>query len=181
MVFSPKTTPSLKNKEQKYIKQGKPSGTVHKGELDLGVKITGHGNGGNIFVWRATASSFHNYDFNPGFWCPQALDIPSTVNTADSWEVGNTQSPLRVSRLETVYPLLLPKAQWPPLHMTGGASPVMSMTSVGQGEALVLILQPGVGNKFEVTYPRWKQVTTTQFHLGKQALRGKILRFSHLN
>ena len=43
----------------------------------------------------------------------QAPDIHSTVNTADSWEVGNTQSPLtsRVSRLETVYPLLLPKAQ----------------------------------------------------------------------
>ena len=68
MVFSPKTTPSLKNQEQKYIKQGKPSGTVHKGELDLGVKITGHGHGGNILVWRATASAFHNDDFHPGFW-----------------------------------------------------------------------------------------------------------------
>lgn len=41
-VFFYKTTPNLKNEQQKYIKLGKPPGTVPEGELGLDIKITGH-------------------------------------------------------------------------------------------------------------------------------------------
>lgn len=122
--FLPSQLLAWKTKNKNISGQGGPPGTGHIGELGLGIKITGHGNGGSFPVWWAAASSFQYDDFNPGFWCPQALDSYNAVNTADSWGEGNTQSPLtsRDGQLETVCPLLLPPAWWPPSQMPGGAS-----------------------------------------------------------
>lgn len=126
MVFFPKTTPSLKNKEQKYIKQGKPSGTVHKGELDLGVK--------NDWAWQwrkhLCVESYSQF-ISTIMISTQGSDVPRPRYSQYSKhcrQLGSREYTITFEgqSIGDGYPLLLPKAQGPPLHMTGGASPVMS-------------------------------------------------------